>query len=87
MKTISVMKVRKSLGEILDEVNLKSETFILERAGKPIAKLSPLNSQEEKSGNNLALKALRDLKNLNPQTERSENPDTWLEKERKGWDE
>jgi antitoxin (DNA-binding transcriptional repressor) of toxin-antitoxin stability system len=86
MKVISVMKVRKSLGEILDEVNLKSETFILERAGKPIAMLSPLQSAQESDKNKLALKALRDLKSLNPHTERSGNPSVWLEREREDWD-
>ncbi|MBN2658288.1 MAG: type II toxin-antitoxin system Phd/YefM family antitoxin [Spirochaetales bacterium] len=85
MKVISVMKVRKSLGEILDEVNLKSETFILERAGKPIAMLSPLHSLKESDSHKLSLKALRDLKGLNPHTERSGNPSEWLEREREDW--
>lgn len=87
MKTIPVMEVRKSLGRILDEVQIKSETFILERAGKPIAKLVPLDSDNpESSIQNLQLKALRDLRSLDIKTERSENPDAWLERERGEWD-
>lgn len=86
MKTISVMKVRKSLGEILDEVNLKSESFILERAGKPIAKLTPLDSSSDQKANRLALKALKDLKGLNKNTERSDDPAKWLSSEREDWD-
>lgn len=85
MKVISVMKVRKSLGEILDEVNLKSETFILERAGKAIAKLSPLTSEDTESNSNLQRKALRDLKGLNPGTERSQDASSWIEHERNEW--
>ncbi|MDC7223010.1 MAG: type II toxin-antitoxin system Phd/YefM family antitoxin [Spirochaetales bacterium] len=85
MRNISVMKVRKSLGEILDEVNLKSETFILERAGKPIAKLMPLDSLSENQSNRLSLKALKDLKGLNVGTERSKDPARWLTEERESW--
>jgi len=85
MKTISVMTVRKSLGEILDEVNLKSETFILERAGKPIAKITPLNESAEGRESKLALKALRDLRSINANSERGKDPDSWLNSERSGW--
>ncbi len=85
MKIVSVMKVRKSLGEILNEVNLKSETFILERAGKPIAKLSPLKDEQYTNSQNLRLKSLHDLKGLNPKTDRGKNPDEWLKKERESW--
>jgi antitoxin (DNA-binding transcriptional repressor) of toxin-antitoxin stability system len=86
VKVISVMKVRQSLGQILDEVNLKSETFILERAGKPIAKIIPMNSEGPQGNLSLNLKALRDLKGLNPQSERSSDPSEWLDKERGEWE-
>lgn len=85
MKVISVMKVRKSLGEILDEVNLKSETFILERAGKAIAKLGPLTDGVQTDSADLSLKALRDMKSLNPGTERGNTAQDWLEAERESW--
>ena len=87
MQVISVMKVRKSLGEILNEVNLKSETFILERAGKPIAKLGPLKDDDHTNSLNLRIKALHDLKRLNSETNRGKDPDTWLAEERSKWDE
>ncbi len=86
MKVVSVMAVRKSLGEILNEVNLKSETFILERAGKPIAKLSPLTDENHTNSLNLRIKSLHDLNGLNPGTNRSKDPDKWLDKERENWD-
>ena len=85
MKVVSVMKVRKSLGEILNEVNLKSEIFILERAGKPIARLGPLKDEDYTNSMNLRIKSLQNLKGLNPKTPRSKNPDNWLDKERGNW--
>ena len=85
MKVVSVMKVRKSLGEILNEVNLKSEIFILERAGKPIARLGPLRDEDYAKSHNLRIKSLQDLKGLNPKTNRGKNPGNWLEKERDNW--
>ena len=86
MKVISVMQVRKSLGEILDNVNLKAETYILERAGKPIAKLSPLHTDDIGPAGDLRLKVRKDLKGLNVGTDRGKNPDVWLADERGGWD-
>ena len=86
MKTIAVMEVRKSLGRILDEVQIKSETFVLERAGKPIAKIVPLDSDNPVSSkHNLQKKALHDLRNLRVKTERSEDPAAWLAAERGEW--
>ena len=85
MKVISVMKMRKSFGAILDEVKIKSETFILERAGKPIAKLSPISSDDVSVRSDLQLKSLKDLKNLNPGTQRGMNVDAWLDSERSEW--
>ncbi len=86
MKVISVMKVRKSLGEILNEVNLKSETFILERAGKPIARLCHIKDDTHTNLQNLQIKSLHNLKGLNPDTKRGKNPDNWLDRERGNWD-
>jgi len=86
MKVISVMQVRKRLGEILDNVNLKAETYILERAGKPIAKLSPLHTDSLSNAGDLRVKVLKDLKGLNAGTERGKNPVGWLENERGEWD-
>ncbi len=85
MKVVSVMKVRKSLGEILNEVNLKSEIFILERAGKPIARLGPLKDEDYSKSLNLRIKSLQDLKGLNPKTSRGKNPDNWMDRERGNW--
>jgi prevent-host-death family protein len=38
-KTISAMKARQNLGQIMNEVALRGDDFVIERAGKPVAVL------------------------------------------------
>jgi prevent-host-death family protein len=38
-KTISAMKARQNLGQIMNEVSLRGDDFVIERAGKPVAVL------------------------------------------------
>jgi prevent-host-death family protein len=47
VKKINAMKVRQSLGEILNEVYYRGDTFIVERGGKPLAAVVPLSLLEE----------------------------------------
>ena len=87
MQTVSAMEFRRHLGAYLDEVRLKSETVILERAGKPIAMLSPV--REGKSVSSSAarrLRAVRELRGICTDSERSRNIDQWLANEREGWE-
>jgi antitoxin (DNA-binding transcriptional repressor) of toxin-antitoxin stability system len=46
-KKINAMRVRQSLGDLLNEVYYKGDTFIVERDGKPMAALVPLSVLEE----------------------------------------
>ena len=41
-KKISAMEVRRNFGEILDQVRLTGEEFVIERAGKSLARLVPV---------------------------------------------
>lgn len=41
MTTISAMKVRQKLGEILSKIELRGEEFIIEKGGNPTAVLIP----------------------------------------------
>lgn len=41
METISAMKVRQKLGEILAKIELRGEEFIIEKGGRPSAVLLP----------------------------------------------
>lgn len=45
MKKISAMQARQSFGEILNQVNLLNEEFVVERAGKSLAKIVPVNAE------------------------------------------
>jgi prevent-host-death family protein len=41
MQTISAMKVRQKLGEILAKIELRGEEFLIEKGGNPTAVLIP----------------------------------------------
>jgi len=43
MKQLNVYEAKTQLSSLLDQVS-KGESFIIAKAGKPIARLSPLNS-------------------------------------------
>lgn len=86
MKTISAMEARKGLGAILDEVRLKSETFILERAGKAIAMITPIRAAAtEDDQQKMKLSVIEELKGLHKGSERGENVAQWLKNERENW--
>ncbi len=41
-KTVSTLQVRQKLGEILDRVALRHDEYIIERKGKPLAAVLPI---------------------------------------------
>ncbi len=43
-KKISAMETRRNFGEILDQVYLMHEEFVVERAGKSLAKIVPVDT-------------------------------------------
>jgi prevent-host-death family protein len=42
LKTISAVKVRQNLGEVMNEVALRDDEYIVERAGKPLVAIIPV---------------------------------------------
>ncbi|MBM4136696.1 MAG: type II toxin-antitoxin system Phd/YefM family antitoxin [Nitrospira sp.] len=42
LKTISAIKVRQNLGQVMNEVALKDDEYIIERAGKPLVAIIPI---------------------------------------------
>lgn len=48
-KTITAMEARQNFGQILNEVSLLGETIIIERSGKPIARLVPMDYTEKQA--------------------------------------
>jgi len=59
-KKISAIKARQNLGQLLNEVSIKGDSFIIERAGKPLAALVDLESwQKIQQDRDSALAALQ----------------------------
>lgn len=50
IREVSAMDVRKNFGEILNEVKYLKDTFIIKKAGKPIAALIDMELFEKVSG-------------------------------------
>lgn len=42
LKTISAIKARQNLGQLMNEVSLKEDEYIIERAGKPLVAIIPI---------------------------------------------
>jgi prevent-host-death family protein len=47
VKTISAIKARKNLGQLLEEVYYQGAQYIIERAGRPMAAVVPLPELEK----------------------------------------
>ena len=46
LKKISAMKVRQSLGQVMNEVALRGDDYIVERAGKPLVAIIPVEKYQ-----------------------------------------
>jgi prevent-host-death family protein len=42
LKIVSAVKVRQNLGEVMNEVALRDDEYIVERAGKPLVAIIPV---------------------------------------------
>ena len=62
LKRISAIKARQNLGQLLNEVSIKGDAFIIERAGKPLAALVDLESLQKIQ--EASLEALRQVEPL-----------------------
>jgi prevent-host-death family protein len=62
LKTISAMKVRQSLGQVMNEVALRGDDYIVERAGKPLVAIIPMEKyQRLQKDREVALQALEGI--------------------------
>ena len=60
LKKISAMKARQNLGQLLNEVSIRGDSFIIERAGKPLAALVDMGRfQQLQEDRSAALQALQ----------------------------
>lgn len=46
-KTVSAMRARGNLGQILEEVYYRGDQYIIERSGKPMAAVVPVEQYEQ----------------------------------------
>jgi len=42
LKTISAMKIRQNLGQVMNEVAIRGDDYVIERAGKPMVAIIPM---------------------------------------------
>ena len=73
LKKISAMKARQNLGQIMNEVSLKGDDYIIERSGKPlVAVVSIEKFQALQKSRDEAMSALEQIwgkmKNERPKT-------------------
>ena len=89
MKTVSAMELRRRLGEIVDEVRLKSQPVVLERAGRPMVRIVPCDPEETSDSESTAarrLRAVMDLYGCGAGRPRAADVGEWLDAERRAWD-
>ena len=81
-KSVSAVEARQKLGEILNRVALKREEIIIERAGKRIARLSPVENEVLRSKGKLDF---RKAAGLGKEIWKDFDVDAYLRKERGEW--
>ncbi len=80
---ISAMEARRKFGEVLNRVFLRHEEIIIERAGKQIAKLSPVNAQKERPKGKLDF---RKAAGLGREVWSGVDAERYVHKERSEWE-
>jgi len=62
LKKISAMRARQNLGQLLNEVSIRGDAYIIERAGKPLAALVDMERfRQLQEDQDSALQALRSI--------------------------
>lgn len=71
-KTISAMKARQNLGQVMNEVALRGDDYIVERAGKPLVAIIPIEKyqklqQDREAFSGLLREFQESVKDVDPQ--------------------
>ena len=80
--SVSAVEARQKLGEILNRVALRREEIIIERAGRKIARLSPIDQEEPRPRGRLDF---RKAAGLGKDIWEGIDVDDYLRKERESW--
>jgi prevent-host-death family protein len=81
-QSVSAVEARQKLGEILNRVALRREEIIIERAGKKIARLSPIDTEASRPQGRLDF---RKAAGLGKEIWQDIDVDTYLRRERNEW--
>jgi len=81
-QSISAVEARQKLGEILNRVALRREEIIIERAGKKIARLLPIENKASRPRGKLDF---RKAAGLGKEIWKDINVDAYLRREREEW--
>ncbi|MDA0578189.1 MAG: type II toxin-antitoxin system Phd/YefM family antitoxin [Verrucomicrobia bacterium] len=84
MTTVSAIEVRRNLGRLLNIVSLRHEELIIERAGKPVARLSPIGDAGPPAHEGKL--DIRRSRGLGKALWRSIDVQAYLAGERRAWD-
>jgi prevent-host-death family protein len=82
MKSVSAMELRRNLGQILDEVRIREEPVVIERAGKPIAVLGPIPHQDLEREKTRRIRLVHEAAEKYGPTDRGRDPIGWIRKQR-----
>ena len=81
-ESVSAVEARQKLGELLNKVALMRKEIIIERAGKKIARLTPIGHQTSRPSGKLDF---RKAAGLGKEVWQDTDVDTYLKKERDEW--
>lgn len=81
-QSVSAVEARQKLGEILNRVALRREEIIIERAGKKIARLSPIEKEVPRSRGKLDF---RKAAGLGKEIWQNIDVEAYLRRERDEW--
>jgi len=81
-QSVSAVEARQKLGELLNRVALRREEIIIERAGKKIARLSPIENEVPRTRGKLDF---RKAAGLGKEIWKNIDVDAYLRREREEW--
>ncbi len=86
MRSVSAMTMRRHFGQFLDEVRYGRKAVIIERDGKPMALLSPLQDDGSLTMRRKRHAALERCATLGGPTKRGRAAGQWVKDERADWE-
>jgi len=83
MEKVSALEARKNLGRLLNIVLLKKEDVIIERSGKPVAKLTSIESEKTSTSGR---RDFRKMRGVGKEIWKKVSTHDYISRERDQWD-